>query len=64
MPFDEEDLDPHGECRHEIERLRTALLNIAAGEINSDFVISDPPNWHKAFSDLQAIARAALAEHS
>lgn len=25
MPFDEEDLDPHGECRHEIERLRKAL---------------------------------------
>ena len=25
MPFDEEDLDPHGECAAEITRLRTAL---------------------------------------
>lgn len=29
MPFDEEDLDPHGECRHEIERLRAALKPFA-----------------------------------
>ena len=25
MPFDEEELDPHGECRAEIEHLRTEL---------------------------------------
>lgn len=25
MPFDEEELDPHGECRHEIGRLKEAL---------------------------------------
>jgi hypothetical protein len=25
MPFDEEELDPHGECRAEIERLRKEL---------------------------------------
>ena len=25
MPFDEEDLDPHGECRHEIEQLRKVV---------------------------------------
>lgn len=24
MPFDEEDLDPHGECAHEIARLQQA----------------------------------------
>ena len=25
MPFDEEELDPHGECRAEIEKLKAAL---------------------------------------
>ena len=25
MPFDEEELDPHGECRAEIKRLRAAI---------------------------------------
>ena len=29
MPFDEEELDPHGECRAEIERLRAALRPFA-----------------------------------
>lgn len=29
MPFDEEELDPHGECRHEIEILRSALMPFA-----------------------------------
>ena len=27
MPFDEEELDPHGECRAEIERLRALLIS-------------------------------------
>ena len=27
MPFDEEELDPRGECRHEINRLREALIS-------------------------------------
>lgn len=26
MPFDEEHIDPHGECRHEIERLQNEVL--------------------------------------
>jgi hypothetical protein len=30
MPFDEEELDPHGECRAEIEQLRTALRRIVS----------------------------------
>lgn len=25
MPFDEEELDPHGECRHEINRLKAQV---------------------------------------
>lgn len=29
MPFDEENLDPHGECQHEITRLRAALKAFA-----------------------------------
>ena len=29
MPFDEEELDPHGECQHEINRLRSMLVAIA-----------------------------------
>jgi hypothetical protein len=29
MPFDEEELDPHGECRAEIERLRADFLYYA-----------------------------------
>ena len=28
MPFDEEELDPHGECAAEIKRLRFALKQI------------------------------------
>lgn len=30
MPFDEEELDPHGECAAEIARLRAALDQIGA----------------------------------
>ena len=26
---DEEHIDPHGECRHEVERLRSALQKVA-----------------------------------
>lgn len=26
MPFDEEELDQHGECAHEIHRLKSAVL--------------------------------------
>lgn len=29
MPFDEEDLDPHGECRHYIGRMNEALKYVA-----------------------------------
>lgn len=37
MPFDEEELDPHGECAAEIKRLRAALQEIA------DMHIGDQP---------------------
>lgn len=30
MPFDEEDLDPHGECAAEIAKLRSALASCAS----------------------------------
>ena len=30
MPFDEEELDPHGECAAEIKRLQAALHAIGA----------------------------------
>ena len=41
--------------------LLEALKNIDGGFINSDCLMGDPPNWHSAFSQLQAIARAAIA---
>lgn len=34
MPFDEEELDPHGECAAEVTRLRTALDDIANGRLS------------------------------
>lgn len=34
----------------------TALQNIAGGFINTDFVTSNPPDWHSAFAQLQTIA--------
>jgi len=43
------------------EALREALEKIAGGFINSDCLMSDPPDWHSALSQFEAIARAALA---
>ncbi len=40
---------------------REALEKIVGGFINSDCLMSDPPDWHSAFSQLQAIARTALS---
>lgn len=36
MPFDEEERDPHGECRNEIERLRAALAPFAKHSMIDD----------------------------
>lgn len=44
----------------EMKIMRDALTDIANGEINLDFVMSDPPDWHKAYSALQKLAREAL----
>jgi hypothetical protein len=41
--------------------LLDALQKIGGGFINSDFVMSNPPDWHKAFAELQEIARTALS---
>jgi hypothetical protein len=38
-----------------------ALKNIAGGFINSDFVLSTPPDWHRAFNQLQEIAARAIS---
>lgn len=46
----------------EIKRLREALEKISGGHINSDFVMSNPPDWHSAFTQFQAIAREALGK--
>jgi hypothetical protein len=40
-----------------------ALEKIEGGFINSDFVMSNPPDWHSAFNQLQSIARAAIAKY-
>ena len=37
MPFDEEELDPHGECAHEIATLRAEVDRLT--EINADAAI-------------------------
>jgi hypothetical protein len=43
MPFDEEELDPHGECAAEIERLRT-LMGAYAAQIERLAFEMQPPN--------------------
>jgi hypothetical protein len=43
-------------------RLRKALERIAGGFINSSCLMSNPPDWHNAFDQLQAIAKEALSE--
>ena len=42
--------------------LRKALERIAGGFINSNCLMSNPPDWHNAFDQLQAIAKEALNE--
>ena len=42
------------------EAMREALDNIANGRINTNFVMSTPPDWHNAFTQMQTIARTAL----
>lgn len=42
--------------------LLAALKKIAGGFINSNFAMSNPPDWYKAFGQLQNIARAAIAK--
>jgi hypothetical protein len=42
-------------------KMREAIRKIAGGFINSDCLMSDPPDWHSAFSQLQAIAQRANA---
>jgi hypothetical protein len=58
MPFDEEELDPHGECAVEIARLRAALTEIVGMFRDSQFgtVELDVP-----FYEVRDVARAALA---
>jgi len=41
--------------------MREAIHKIAGGFINSDCLMSDPPDWHSAFGQLQAIAQRANA---
>ncbi len=36
MPFDEEELDPHGECAAEIARLRAGLSRLQAAYNNKE----------------------------
>jgi hypothetical protein len=45
----------------QIAGLREALDKIKGGFINSDCLMSDPPDWHNAFDQLQALARTALS---
>lgn len=62
---DEEHEDPHGECRHEIERLRGALEGLSA-MYSSAWDLSDggglimlPPSMER-FEAAHAAARVAL----
>ena len=58
MPFDEEELDPHGECAVEIRRLRAALTAISDLQDRSFAPTKD------LISVAIILARNALAEQS
>lgn len=57
---DEEYEDPHGECAHEIAKLRAALRSI------NDYTpgpVSNPNSFGLAFNNVRAIARIALGNN-
>jgi len=43
MPFDEEELDPHGECKAEIERLRHDIERLRADLGDIEKIANIPP---------------------
>ena len=51
MPFDEEDLDPHGECRHEIRQLTDRMDKILAENIEMRRTFGS----HPLFAEKDAI---------
>lgn len=66
MPFDEEELDPHGECAAEIKRLRAALDDIANGRLGvTDAMLVSKEAMQTAIAEYsQRRAREALSENS
>lgn len=59
MPFDEEELDPHGECAAEIKRLRAALREIEQFYVFIDTMI--PPDKGSGVRVAMDNVRSALS---
>jgi hypothetical protein len=62
MPFDEEEMDQHGECAAEIARLRAALIEVV--DLYCSLVNSgDAGFWDPEKVDEIKHARVALGGH-
>jgi hypothetical protein len=64
MPFDEEELDPHGECAAEIKRLRAALSAAAGYLTNAAIDLQTGAPKKTALNTIEGglkIVRAAIA---